>query len=178
MDLMQKGTEANVGTLKEAKATMSWTTAADFDLAAAFQKGDNTWDMVYFQKKGDLNAEPFMQLSEDAGVGDAGGENEEVLTIKSLEGKKKVHLLVWDYGQVTKGGPARFAESDVKLSLVDDKGTSYDVKLDAGQIGNVACIATIENGPTGAKIINTSVAGVLKKFSKLEDIMGCLDLPM
>ncbi len=37
MELVQKGSEANVGGFKQLMVAMKWTTAADFDLAAAYE---------------------------------------------------------------------------------------------------------------------------------------------
>ncbi|HUS89588.1 MAG TPA: hypothetical protein VMW91_09525 [Desulfosporosinus sp.] len=169
MDLIQKGQEVNVATLKQLIATMKWTSAVDFDLAAAYEAKSGDRGMVYFGAKGDLNAMPFMSLDQDAGVGDTGGDNEENLRITSLSDMKKVHLICWDYKAVQKGTPARFAGSDLTITLTNDKGEAHVVTCDAGDVGNVVVIATIDNtSPIGAKLINTSKAGTLKGLKNSE----------
>ncbi|OQX17051.1 MAG: hypothetical protein BWK80_39695 [Desulfobacteraceae bacterium IS3] len=175
MELKQKGSEANVGSFKQLMITMKWTTAADFDLSAAYETKEGKQGLVYFGELGDLNAFPFMQLSGDEGVGDKGGNNEETMRITKLEDMKYVWILCWDYGKVKDGSAARFKDSDVSLTVIDDKGASHGVKLDTGDMGNVALIATIDNSsPIGAKLINASKAGTLKGLKTLEDLMSII----
>jgi len=176
MELVQKGSEANVGGFKQLMVAMKWTTAADFDLAAAYENKEGKQGMVYFGGLGDLNTFPFMQLSGDDGVGDSGGDNEETMRITKLDDMKYVWILCWDYGQVQKGAPARFKDSDVSLNVMDDKGASHNVLLDTGALGNVALLATIDNSsPIGAKLINSSKAGTLKGLKTLEDVMEIIN---
>jgi len=176
MDLKQKGSEANVGGFKQLMVKMKWSTAADFDLAAAYEDKNGKQGLVYFGELGDLNAFPFMQLSGDEGVGDTGGDNEETMRITKLDDMKYVWLLSWDYGKVQEGAPARFNESDVSMTVLDDKGTSHKVNLDTGDMGNVALIATIDNSnPVGVKLINSSKAGTLKGLKKLQQLMDIIN---
>lgn len=176
MELKQKGSEANVGGFKQLMVAMRWSTAADFDLATAYETKDGKQGLVYFGEKGDLNAFPFMQLSGDEGVGDKGGKNEETMRITKLDDMKYVWIICWDYGKVKDGSAARFKDSDVTLALMDDTGTSHDVTLDTGDMGNVALIATIDNSsPIGAKLVNTSKAGTLKGLKKLQDLMDIIN---
>ena len=91
MELTQKGSEANVGGFKQLMVSMKWTTAADFDLAAAYEDKNGKNGLVYFGELGDLNAFPFMQLSGDEGVGDKGGENEETMRITKMDDMKYIH---------------------------------------------------------------------------------------
>ena len=58
MELKQKGSEANVGGFKQLMVSMKWTTAADFDLAAAYEAKDGNIGLVYFGELGDLNTLP------------------------------------------------------------------------------------------------------------------------
>ncbi|MFP4031789.1 MAG: hypothetical protein ACLFRG_07810 [Desulfococcaceae bacterium] len=176
MELKQKGSEANVGGFKQLMVTMKWTTAADFDLAAAYEGKDGKQGLIYFGEQGDLNAFPYMQLSGDEGVGDTGGDNEETMRITKLDDMKYVWLLCWDYGKVQDGAPARFKESDVNMTLMDDKGNSHNVNLDTGDMGNVALLATIDNSsPVGAKLINSSKAGTLKGLKTLQQLMDIIN---
>lgn len=176
MELKQKGQEANVGGFKQLMVTMKWTTAADFDLAAAYEAKDGKQGLVYFGELGDLNAFPYMQLSGDEGVGDKGGDNEEVMRITKLDDMNYIWILCWDYGKVKDGAAARFKDSDVSLTLIDDKGSTHDVSLDTGDMGNVALLATIDNSsPVGAKLVNSSKAGTLKGLKKLQDLLDIIN---
>lgn len=175
MELKQKGSSANVGGFKQLMVTMKWTTAADFDLGAVYEDKNGKQGIVYFGEMGDLNNFPYMQLSGDEGVGDTGGDNEESLRITKLDDMKYVWLFCWDYGKVQDGAPARFKESDVTLSVMDDKGTGHNVTLDTGDMGNVALLATIDNSnPTGATLINSSKAGTLKGLTKLQQLLDVI----
>ncbi len=176
MELKQKGSEANVGGFKQLMVTMKWTTAADFDLAAAYEDKTGKKGLVYFGELGDLNQAPYMQLSGDEGVGDSGGDNEETMRITKLDDMKYVWILCWDYGKVQDGKPARFKDSDVSLTLMDDKGTSHSVNLDTGDMGNVALLATIDNSsPVGAKLVNSSKAGTLKGLTNLQQLIDIIE---
>jgi len=154
---------------------MKWTTAADFDLAAAYEKKGGELGLVYFGELGNLNAFPFMQLSGDEGVGDTGGENEETMRITKLDDMNYVWILCWDYGKVKDGAPARFKDSDVSLSIMDDKGSTHNVNLDTGDMGNVALLATIDNSnPVGPKLVNSSKAGTLKGLKNLQQLIDII----
>lgn len=175
MELKQKGTSATVGGFKQLMVTMKWTTAADFDLGAVYETKADKKGIVYFGDMGDLNNFPYMQLSGDEGVGDTGGDNEEVMRITKLDDMKYVWIMCWDYGKVQDGSPARFKDSDISLSVMDDKGTTHNVTLDTGDMGNVALLATIDNSaPIGAKLINTSKAGTLKGLKNLQQLIDII----
>ncbi|MBF0227254.1 MAG: hypothetical protein HQK76_17550 [Desulfobacterales bacterium] len=175
MELKKKGQEANVGGFKQLMVSMKWTTAADFDLAAVYEDKKGKEGIIYFGDLGDLNNFPYMQLSGDEGVGDKGGENEETLRITKLDDMKYVWIMCWDYGKVQDGSAARFKDSDVNLSVVDDKGSTHNVKLDTGDFGNVAIIATIDNStPIGSKLVNLSKAGTLKGLTNLQQLIDII----
>lgn len=176
MELKKKGSEANVGDFKQLMVSMKWTTAADFDLAAAYESKDGKLGVCYFGDTGNLNSFPFMQLSGDEGIGDTGGDNEETMRITKLDDMKYVWILCWDYGKVETGSPARFKDSDVTLSVMDDTGTSHNVELDTGDMGNVALLATIDNSsPVGTKLVNSSKSGTLKGLSNLQQLLDIIN---
>lgn len=176
MELKQKGESAALGSIKQFMVSLKWSTAADFDLAAAYQRKDGTNGMVYFGDLGNLNEFPFMQLSGDEGVGDQGGENEETMRVMKIDDMKFIWILCWDYGAVTGGKPARFKGSDVLLTLTDDTGNNHKVSLDTGDMGNVCLVATIDNSSTmGANFINSSKAGTLKGLENLDQLMGVIN---
>ena len=173
MELKQKGSEADVGGFKQLMVSMKWTTAADFDLASVYEDKSGKRGIVYFGDMGDLNAFPYMQLSGDEGVDDTGGDNEETMRIAKLDDMKQVWILCWDQGKVKEGAPARFKDSDVTLTIMDDKGTSHSINLDTVDLGNVALIATIDNtSPIGAKLINSSKAGTIEGLTNLQQLLN------
>jgi len=171
MELAQKGQEAYIA-IKQLMVSMKWTTAADFDLAAAYEGKDGKRGLVYFGDLGDMNAFPYMKLSKDEGVGDKSGDNEETMRITRLDEMKYIWVFCWDYGMVQNGKGARFKDSDVTLTITDDTGKSVSISLDTGEMGNVCCIGTIDNSsPMGAKLINTSKIGTLKGLKSSDQLM-------
>lgn len=162
MKLAAKGAKANVEAFEQLKATMSWTSAVDFDLAAIVERKDGTNDIIYFDNLGDLNVSPFIKHSGDEGI--AGnvkdGGNKEVLTIAKLTEGDKIHLAVWDYSSIEGNKDTQFANADLKLSLVDNNGKEYDANMDvsAAGDGNFAILATIDNSGMVPEVINQSVA--------------------
>jgi tellurite resistance protein TerA len=177
MELKQKGSQANVGGFKQLIVTMKWTTAADFDLAAAYETKTGKQGLVYFGDLGKLNAFPFMQLSGDEGVGDKQGDNQEIMRITKLDDMKYVWIMCWDYGKIQTGAPARFKDSDISISVKDDKKNNHNVTLDTGSLGNVALMATIDNtSAVGVKLINESKAGTLKGLKNLQQLLDIIEL--
>ena len=171
MELKQKGENTSIDVKKSFTITMKWTTAADFDLAAVYETKDGKQGLVYFGDKGKLEQFPYMSLSDDEGVGDTGGDNEETMRIYSLDNMNCVWIFCWDYGMVQKGQAARFKDSDVKLTMSDESDERTFVEIDTGDKGNVCCIATIDNNdPEAAKLINYSQVGTLQGLKKLEQL--------
>jgi tellurite resistance protein TerA len=171
MELKQKGENTSIDISRHLTVTMTWTTAADFDLAAAYETKTGQQGLVYFGDHGNSNKFPYITISEDQGVGDQAGDNEEVVHIYKLEDMNYVWLFCWDYGMVKVGQPARFKDSDITLTLADDNNNRIAVKLDTGNSGNVCCIATIDNrAAEQAKLINYSQIGTLHGLKTLEQL--------
>lgn len=176
MELKQKGQEAQLGSIQQFMVTLKWTSAADFDLAAAYETKDGKHGLVYFGELGSLNDFPYIQLSGDEGVGDTGGDNQEDMRVMKIDDMNYIWVLCWDYGAVQEGKPARFAQSDVAVFLMDDTGTNHSVTLDTGDLGNICVVAAVDNtGPMGSKFVNISKAGTLKGLKTLDQIMEIIN---
>lgn len=177
MDLNTKKQSAALESITGLLVKLTWSTAADFDLAALYKTKTGTEGLVFFNNKGDLNTSPFIKLDKDAGVGDkvATGGNSEQLKITKLDDVTEVHIIAWDFGAVESGKAARFQGSDVAITLTDSTGAIHTAKLDTGDLGNVAVVATIKNGALGGEIINTSKTGLLKQFSKTEQLWAIVN---
>lgn len=170
MELKQKGQETFIP-LMQLMATMKWTTAADFDLAALYEGIDGKIGLVYFGDRGDKNAFPYINLNEDSGVGDKGGDNKEVLFITRFDELRYVWIFCWDYNRAQKGEVARFADSDVQIIIEANDGTNITVRLDSLESGNIACIASIDNTSShGARLINTSKVATLNGLKTLDQL--------
>lgn len=161
--LEAKDAQAFISDFEQLMVAMTWTCSADFDLFAVYEAKDGRRGIVYYKDLGDMNAFPFIKLSGDAGTDDSGGDNEESLVIVSLTEMKYVWLCCWDYPKVEAGQPGRFGGSDVKITIMDDKGNNFEVPMVCTEQGNVARIATIDNtSPISIKLLNSSRAGVLQ----------------
>ena len=172
MQLKKKGESAQIGGIQQFMVSLKWTTAVDFDLAAVYTPKSGEDGIVYFGALGDLNQFPFMQLSGDEGVGDTGGENQEDLRVMDISQMKKIYILCWDYPSVEAGRTARFAESDIQVSILDDQGKQFSCSLDSSSSGNICCVAEIDNSSAlGAKFVNRSTVGTLNGLDNLSQLM-------
>jgi len=167
LDLSKQGDEAAVEEVKQMMVTLGWNTEADFDLAALVEFKDMKSEprFIFFNDLGDLNAAPYIKLDKDAGVGDtvAEGGNKETMRIMKLDDDvARIHLIAWDWGSVTKNQEARFTDSDVKITAINQDGSEIPVSLDGGS-GNTSIVACIDNtSPMGAKVVNESKCGLLQ----------------
>jgi len=157
--LKTKGEEAYVS-LKQLMTTLKWTAPVDLDLMAFYKTKDGNVGGIFSDNyaggsMGSLNTFPFVQLSEDAGVGAKGGENEEVLRITKLDHLEELYICTINFTDASQNRISKFSDYDAQVFVVDDKGESITVPLDSSQPGTVAVIAKIDNsGIMGAKLIN------------------------
>ena len=110
-----------------------------------------------------------IQLDEDAGINETGGENEENITIKSLSHVEAVLIATHIYrrfGFLSFGD--NFAKYDGKVVLETDQGDRIEVPLDSKSVGKWCVIAEIDNSdPTEPYVIN--VNNVQKAEPTLKD---------
>lgn len=173
MEIVQKGEPT--GDLKYT-VTLSWTTAADFDLAAGYETKEGKQGLIYYGNRGDLNRFPFIELSPDEGVDEVDDDCEETLLVGSIDDMKYVWLFCWDYGQIQAGSDARFAASDAQITLVDDAGETHSAKLDSVEGGNVCIVATIDNSnPDGVRILTESKSGTLQGLKNLSQLLAIVN---
>lgn len=167
--LKRKGEEAYVS-IKQLMVTLKWTAAVDLDLMAFYKTKDGNVGGIFSDNyaggsMGELNSFPFIQLSEDAGVGAKGGENEEVLRITKLDNMAEVYICTINFTDASQKQESRFSKYDAEVTVVDDKGESVAVPLDANISGTVAVIAKIDNsGFMGAKLINENRIMTMEEF--------------
>ena len=161
MELKQKGASANVGSFKQLKVSLIWTSAVDLDLMAFYKAKGGRTGGVYSDNyaggsMGDLNAFPWLQLSGDAGVGAKGGDNEEVLLVSKLDEFEELYICALNFTDASAGTPKVFADYDARVEVVTDRGEKHVIKLDSRQQGPVAVIAKFTAGFLGAQVLNDS----------------------
>ncbi len=159
MELKQKGEEVFVP-IKQLLVKLQWRAAVDLDLMAFYKAKDGRVGGIYSSNyaggsQGDMNAFPFIHLSDDAGVGGSGGANEEVLRITKLDDIAELYICALNFTDASDGKNSPFASYDGRVEILDDQGKSYAVPLNAADKGTVAVIARIDNSSfMGAKLIN------------------------
>ncbi len=171
MELKEKDAQAAIGVREQLLATLRWTSAADFDLAAIYEERSGKHGLVYFGEPGALDAFPYMELSGDAAGDEAGGASQETLRIARIDGLRAIWLLCWDYGKVQDGEPAPFRDGGIRLTL-----TAGNSRIDVSPVddpgGNVIVLAALDNiEPAGARLVNIGKVGTLKGLTKLEHLL-------
>ena len=173
MILKDKGTNAPMESVQGLIAKMKWSVPVDFDLAAIYEMKDGNIGHVAYDNREEMSLSkfPYISLDKDAGIGDSRGAKEETIRIAQIDSSiTKIHLVCWDYGAVKHHTNARLEDADLQISIMDDKGNTYDVKFEVGQMGNVCVLATLDNSsPICAKVINKSKVGSFKELS-IEEI--------
>ncbi len=167
--LKKKGEQAYLS-LRQLVVSLKWSAAVDLDLMAFYKSKDNQVGGVFSDNyqggsMGSLNSFPYIQLSEDAGVGATAGENQEILRITKLDDLAEVYICAVNFTDASQNRPNSFAQYDAHVLLVDDRGESIAVPLDSTTPGTVAVIAKIDNtGFMGAKLINENQILDLNSF--------------
>lgn len=137
--------------LKNIKVKLSWTKAVDLDMHAFYIDKNDKAGHVYFGNKRDRGG---IQLDKDAGVGNTAGNNEENLTVQSLEGYKYILFATNIFrllGFLHRND--RFSSYDGKVIVSTDQGI-IEVPLNANEKGKWAAIAMIDNTGEEPKVIN------------------------
>ncbi|MHB9130456.1 MAG: stress response protein [Armatimonadota bacterium] len=167
--LARKGEEAYIS-VKQLRVALAWTAAVDLDLVAFYKAKDGRVGGVFSENYtggslGSLNSYPFIELSGDAGVGAAGGQNEEVLRITKLDEIAEIFICTLNFTDAIANQPSSFSRYDAIVNVVDDKGESVQVPLNSAEPGTVAVIARIDNtGMMGARMINENRVMDMKTF--------------
>lgn len=169
--LKTKGEETYVA-VKQLLVTLKWTTAVDLDLMAFYKAKDGRVGGVFSDNyaggsMGDLNNFPFIQLSEDAGVGAEGGDNEETIRITKLDDLAEVYICTINFTDASRKRNSTFSKYDGHIHVVDDKGESVAIPLNSSEPGTVAIIAKIDNSSfVGAKLVNENRVIDMATFQK------------
>jgi len=151
IELKTKGESAIIAN-KDIVATMKWKTSVDLDLYAIYQTKDGNEGKIYYGNKGRLNSSPFIQLDQDAGVGDTGGDNEENVRFSNLSNIK--HVLI--VANIFSKSNARFTDYDGHV-VVKGGDQDIDVPLTSSDRGSSCIVAHIDNtGVVGPKLINVN----------------------
>ncbi len=169
MELKQKGANAMIGSFRQMKVSLIWTSAVDLDLMAFYKTKHGQVGGVYSDNYaggslGDLNQFPFIELSGDAGVGAVGGDNQEELRITKLDDFEELHIVAVNFTDASSGSDKVFADYDARVEVVTDKGESHTVALDSRQSGSVAVLCKFTSSFMGASLVNNSEVVSFENF--------------
>lgn len=169
MELKQKGANAAIGAFKQLKVSLIWTSAVDLDLMAFYKSKDGRVGGIYSDNYsggalGDLNRFPFIQLSGDAGVGAAAGDNREELRIARLDDFEELYIIALNFTDASAGSDKVFADYDARVEVVTDRGESHTVALDSRQAGPAAILCKFASSFMGASLVNNSEVMNFEKF--------------
>ncbi len=170
--LKQKGEEAYIP-IKQLLIKLRWHSAVDLDLMAFYRAKDGRVGGVYSTNyaggfMGDMNAFPYIHLSDDAGVGSRGGDNEEQLRITKLDDLETVYICALNFSDASAGKNTAFNAYDGYIEIHDDKGESVGVPLNSPEKGVAAIIAKIDNTSfMGPRLINENRVVGMQEFLSL-----------
>ena len=169
MELKQKGQSADIGSFKQIKVALIWTSAVDLDLMAFYKTKDGRTGGVYSDNYsggslGDLNAFPFIELSGDEGVGAAGGSKREEMRISKLDDFEALYICALNFTDATAGANRTFADYDARVEVVTDRGEQHVVALDSTNPGQVAVIGKFSAGFIASSLENDSEVMNLEDF--------------
>lgn len=161
MNLVKKGATAQLGAFNQLKIQLKWTSAVDLDLMAFYKTKSGKVGGVYSENYssgslGDLNMFPFMQLSEDAGVGAVGGDNQEEMRIVKLDDIDELYICALNFTDAIVGNNNNFLRYDAKVVVATDNGEQHSISLDSNAQGTVAIICKFKSGFLGTELLNDS----------------------
>ena len=127
---------------------LQWTASVDLDLHAFLRTRRGEQEHIYFVNK----VGQSITLDTDAGVGDSGGQNEENITISSLDGFDRILFATKIY---KKGGC--YADYDGRVAVQTNNGDDIQVPLTARKRADWCVIAKIENDSVqGPSVVNVN----------------------
>ena len=136
---------------------LQWSAAVDLDLHAFYRTKSGDEGVVWFVAKDG----PCMRLDTDAGVGNRGGQNEENITITSLDGFQEILFATKIF---SKGGSYR--DYDGRVAVQTNNGDDIQVPLTSRERADWCVIAKLSNDVNGPTIMN------LNKVTDSEPAVG------
>lgn len=123
--------------IENIRVRMNWTRAIDLDLHAFYRTRDGDEYHVYFAEK----EGPDVELDYDAGIGDIGGKNVEIIVVQTLDDIEDIVFATNIYGHGD-----RFSDYDAKVVVETGNGERFTVPLTSQQSARWCLIARIDNG--------------------------------
>ncbi len=126
---------------------LQWTASVDLDLHAFYITKSGQKDEIFFgARRG-----PQITLDTDAGIGDKSGQNEENITITSLDGFEEILFATKIF---KKGGS--YADYDGRVAVQTNNGDDIIVPLTSRERADWCIIAKLTNGVNGPTVTNVN----------------------
>ena len=174
----QAGMELSEYTPGETKiiAILQWNAAVDLDVHAFFRlKGGDKDGHVFFQSKGSKKNPPYIHLDKDMGVGNVGGNNQEIITIGTLANVESILIATNIFSSKSKffdfmAEGDNFGKYDGKIKLVTNVSNEIDVPLTSKNPGRWCVIALIDNSDPYSPIV-TNINQVTDSEPNIDDYL-------
>jgi uncharacterized protein involved in tellurium resistance len=183
-ELIELGSQDHM-MVSELTVTLSWNAAVDLDLMAFYQTKSGESGGVYSELyseggQGNLNAFPYMQLDQDAGLSEDEGASRETLKIKTLDEISSLYLVAMNFSDAAYNKESSFASFDGQVTIENEKGQKVTVVLASQAVGAAALFATIEhtNDLMGPVLSLTNKSEVMSFKELTERVPGASELSL
>ena len=171
--LQGQGDSADLSVLSGSiSAQLIWTASVDLDLHCFYETKAHTVEgsggflgmfksqakeipsqdgQIYFGSRGKITESPYIELDQDAGIGDQGGDNEENIRFGDISVIKRAIIVANIFNKPN----ARFGNYDGRVS-VKAGDQEILVPLTTKEMGAWCVIAEINNEGSAPKIINVN----------------------
>ena len=144
----------NVGA-SQILAKLTWTDKVDLDLHAFIITKSGKFEHIFFSNKGEIEKTPYVKLDKDAGVGAAGGDNEENISVGKID---DIEILVFAthifrFFPFLRFGD-NFSKYNGKVVVKSNSGDVIAVPMNSKEKGRWCLIAGIINNAGGVNVFN------------------------
>ncbi len=161
VSLKRKGESAPFTFNERLQIEMIWSSDTDLDLCLFWKTQDGKIGGVFsdeynqnIEDLGHLDKYPFIQHMGDNKTPKPGGEENEVVKIKSIETLSELYVVVLNYDKAIENAPVTFSQDSGRVEITTDTGDNLEVLVDSEESGHVYLICKIENKEGVKKAIN------------------------
>lgn len=154
------------------KAILQWQTAVDLDIHAFYRLKNNDGDgHVGFHSKGSKKKAPYINLNKDMGVGNVGGNNQEIISVGTLEHIDSI-LIATNIFRVFSflAKDDNFGKYDGVVRLITSSSNEVEVPLTSTMHGRWCVIALIDNSDPFSPLV-TNINKVTNEEPKIDDYL-------
>ena len=169
--MLKRKDDAAFISVKQAIVRLKWTAEVDLDLMAFYRAMDGRTGGVFSGKypggdMGSLQSFPYIELSDDEGVGAIGGDNEEILRIAQLSELAELYIVTLNYTDAAEGRESTFGEYNGSITVINDRGEGIEIPLESNERGHVAVICRIDStNQARARLVNMNSVVSLGVFA-------------